>query len=179
MPKFLEILKSNWVKLLIIAVAIYFIVMYVNKTESIENVEGEVVAETQQQAESASLEPSLAAPGDFAPVQAAAVEVTPEEQQKQIEKVVAGPAQLSSEDLLPQYDDANEFAKENPVSKLLKEQNFLVSGYHIGINTVLQSNKIPYLDIRSLPPIPKEQVGPWNQSSYESQKMRRGFEIGV
>lgn len=49
---------------------------------------------------------------------------------------VAGKDQLKAEDLLPKYDDANAFAKENPVSNLLKEQNFLISGYHVGINTV-------------------------------------------
>lgn len=88
--------------------------------------------------------------------------------------------QLTAEDLLPKYDDANEFAKQNPVSKLLKEQNFLVSGHHVGLNTVLQSNKIPYHDIRSAPPIPKQEVGPWNQSSYEqgAGESRRFFEIG-
>jgi hypothetical protein len=100
-------------------------------------------------------------------------------QKQQIDNVVAGPAKLTAEDLLPKYDDANAFAKENPVSKLLKEQNFLVSGYHAGINTVSQSNKIPYLDLRVLPPIPKENVGPWNQSSYEQSpaSLRRGLEI--
>jgi len=75
---------------------------------------------------------------------------------------------LKTEDLLPQYDDANDFAKQNPVSKLLKEQNFLISGYHMGVNTVMQSNKIPYHDIRSVPPIPKESVGPFMNSSYET-----------
>jgi hypothetical protein len=45
----------------------------------------------------------------------------------------------------------------------------------------MQSNKIPYHDIRSLPPIPKQDVGPWSQSSYEKSPaaQRRGFEIGV
>jgi len=101
------------------------------------------------------------------------------EQQKQIDKVVAGGQKLTADDLLPKYDEANAFAKENPVSKLLKEKNFLISGFHAGINTVMQSNKIPYLDLRVLPPIPKEDVGPWNQSSYEQSpsSLRRGLEI--
>jgi hypothetical protein len=43
----------------------------------------------------------------------------------------------------------------------------------------MQSNKIPYHDIRSLPPIPKESIGPWNQSSFEQSpaQLRRGVEI--
>lgn len=92
---------------------------------------------------------------------------------------VVGDDKIKADDLLPKYDEANAFAKENPVSKLLKEQNFLISGYHVGINTVMQSNKIPYLDIRSLPPIPKENVGPWNQSSFEQNpaSLRKGFEL--
>ena len=107
--------------------------------------------------------------------------ITASDQQKYIDSIVAGPTKLTTADLLPKYDDANSFAKENPVSKLLKEQNFLISGYHVGINTVMQSNKIPYLDIRSLPPIPKEDVGPWNKSSFEQSPaaLRKSFEIGV
>lgn len=90
--------------------------------------------------------------------------------------------QLEAEDLLPKYSEADEFAKENPVSKLLKEQNFLIAGYHTGVNTVMQSNKIPYHDLRSAPPIAKQEIGPWMQSSYEQPAggpgSRRFFEVG-
>jgi len=98
-----------------------------------------------------------------------------------IQKIVSGSNQLSAEDLLPKYDAASDFAKENPVDKLLKEQNFLVSGYHMGINTVMQSNKIAYHDIRSAPQIPKQNIGPWAQSSYEEGAgfNRRKFELGA
>jgi hypothetical protein len=99
-----------------------------------------------------------------------------------VDKIVNGAPQLTAEDLLPKYDEASDFAKENPVSNILKEQNFLVSGYHMGINTTMQSNKIHYHDLRSAPPIPKQNVGPWNQSSYESfagSNARKYFEIGA
>ena len=98
-----------------------------------------------------------------------------------VDKILKGSNQLTAEDLLPKYDSANDFAKENPVDKLLKEQNFLVSGYHMGINTVMQSNKIPYHDLRSAPQVPKQQVGPWSQSSYEEGAgfNRRYFELGA
>jgi hypothetical protein len=104
---------------------------------------------------------------------------TPQQDQATFERVVGGVPALAAEDLLPKYDEADKFAKENPISKLLKEQNFLISGYHVGINTVLQSNKIPYHDLRSAPPIPKETVGPWSQSSYETPMgaNRRQLEI--
>ena len=100
--------------------------------------------------------------------------------QDMTDKIVSGAIQLKAEDLLPKYDEASDFAKENPVSDLLKEQNFLISGYHMGINTVMQSNKIPYHDLRSAPPIPKQVVGPWQQSSYETfggASARRQFEL--
>ena len=103
------------------------------------------------------------------------------QQQNQIDSIVAGQTQLTTADLLPNYDEANDFAKENPVSKLLQEQNFLQAGYHMGINTVVQSNKIPYLDLRSAPPIPKQDVGPFLNSSYEEPagSKRRHFDIGI
>jgi len=101
-------------------------------------------------------------------------------QDQQVASMVAGPTQLTTSDLLPKYDDASDFAKQNPVSKILQEQNFLQAGYHVGINTTIQSNKIPYLDIRSAPPIPKQEAGPWMQSSYEEPMgaKRRYLEIG-
>lgn len=108
--------------------------------------------------------------------------LTSTDQQNAVDKIVAGKTQLTTSDLLPKYDDADEFVKQNPTSKVLQEQNFLQAGYHMGINTVVQSNKIPYLDLRSLPPIPKSSIGPWNQSSYDEtsgSNSRRGFEIGV
>ena len=93
--------------------------------------------------------------------------------------IVEDKPQLQADELLPQYDEANEFAKQNPISNLLKEQNFLISGYHMGINTVMQSNKIPYHDLRSAPPIPKENISPFLQSSYEAPAGagRKQFEL--
>ncbi len=90
---------------------------------------------------------------------------------------------LSTDELLPKLSqEANDFARENPVAKMLQEQNFLVSGYHVGVNTVLQSNKIPYHDLRSSPAIGKNMVSPWLNSSIEApagSSTRRLFEIGT
>lgn len=124
----------------------------------------------------ASLAPASLAQGTQEETVAAAVSTAAE-----LDTLVAGKQQLTAEDLLPKYDEANEFAKQNPVSDLLKEQNFLISGYHVGVNTVMQSNKIPYHDLRSAPPIPKETVGPWSQSSYETPAggARRQFDLGA
>jgi hypothetical protein len=203
MADILKMIRSNdIVKIGLLLLAIYLLITFVNKKnekmdntdvyvmpeemdnteeeqmymmpEGMDNIEEEKVYMMPEQLENVSdkiAQPMVGVSGS---------PVMVNEQQKQIDKVVAGGDKLTADELLPKYDDANAFAKENPVSKLLKEQNFLISGYHVGINTVMQSNKIPYQDIRSLPPIPKESVGPWNQSSYEQSpaQMRRFFEIG-
>jgi hypothetical protein len=130
--------------------------------------EAPVVAEPAKMSEPANANDQAQASVDYKPTDMAA-------------KIVSGSNQLTADDLLPKYDEASDFAKENPVSSLLKEQNFLVSGYHMGINTVLQSNKIPYHDLRSAPVIPKQTVGPWAQSSYDEAagQNRRHFELGA
>lgn len=186
MAKILDFLQSNgMVKVLLAVIVIVLVYMYMKGTlfETLENITGvetTTAAPVVPEVEVKQEVPNTVVLGDgLVPQEQQPVVV--DEQQKQIDKIVAGPTQLAAEDLLPKYDDANEFAKENPVSKLLKEQNFLISGYHVGVNTVMQSNKMAYHDIRSLPPIPKENVGPWNQSSYEQSpaQLRRQFEIGV
>lgn len=182
MAKILDFLQSSGtvnVLLAVLVIVLVYLYMKGSLFESLENISEEIQMAPVQQDQQIEQQPSLALGNGLEPQPEQPVVV--DEQQKQIDRVVAGTTQLGAEDLLPKYDDANEFAKENPVSKLLKEQNFLISGYHVGINTVMQSNKIPYHDIRSLPPVPKESVGPWNQSSYEQSpaQLRRQFEIGV
>lgn len=140
--------KQDWIKIALVIFVGYLFITYINK-ETMDNTEmGDIYEgmtyeqpQMMEQVENTSPEVPL--------------------------KTIENPQQLTAEDLLPKYDDANEFAKENPVSKLLKEQNFLVSGHHIGINTVMQSNKIPYHDLRAAPPIPKETISPFLNSSYE------------
>ncbi len=184
MANILELIQSNdmiKVALILLGVYIFFNYMKVGnkRAERMQNYYGIMPEQLENvQGEDQGEEKPLAKPElpeveqDF---------IVKNAEQEQIDKIVAGADQVKADDLLPKYDAENEFAKENPVSKLLKEQNFLISGYHVGINTVMQSNKIPYHDIRSLPPIPKENAGPWNQSSYEQSpaQMRRFFEIGV
>lgn len=187
MAKILDFLQSNgMVKVLIAVIVIVLLYVYMKNTffESLENIVG---LDTQQYTEAKPVvaqvenKTSLALGDGFPKEPEQPQQVIVDQQQQQIDRIVAGTDKLQADDLLPKYDEANEFAKENPVSKLLKEQNFLISGYHVGVNTVMQSNKIPYHDIRSLPPIPKESVGPWNQSSFEQSpaQLRRQFEIGV
>jgi hypothetical protein len=165
MAGILEMIKSNdMLKVLLILVGVYLLVTYVNPSKK-EGLEDTLFEKPASEEVVIAEKPAMAQPTvEFAEPE----QVAPVKEETHLAKIVSGEKALNADDLLPKYDDANEFAKENPVSKLLKEQNFLVSGYHVGINTVMQSNKIPYHDIRSAPPIPKESVGPWNQSSYET-----------
>lgn len=155
--------QNDMLKVVLVLLVVYFFMKYYNK-ENLDNV---------------SVSMPLAQGNIPMLTHGNALKETP--QQIQMDKIVAGPTQLTTNDLLPAYDDANDFAKQNPVSKLLQEQNFLQSGYHAGINTVVQSNKIASLDIRSTPPIVKQSVGPFMNSSYETPVGfgRRQFEIGI
>lgn len=145
--------QTDFFRFLFLAVAIYFIYNMFFR-ESFEDV----------------LQEEAAAQPQMAPATEPQMPPAPASQEK---------TQITADELLPKYDEANEFAKQNPVSDLLKEQNFLISGYHMGINTVMQSNKIPFHDLRSAPPIPKQNVGPFLQSSYETPAgtNRRSLEI--
>jgi len=180
MANILELIQSNdMIKVALILLGVYIFFNYTKwgtkRTEKMQNYYGIMP----EQLENVQGEEKPFAKPELQTIEQE--QIGKKTEQEQIDKIVAGEDQVKAGDLLPKYDAENEFAKENPVSKLLKEQNFLISGYHVGINTVMQSNKIPYHDIRSLPPIPKENAGPWNQSSYEQSpaQMRRFFEIGV
>ena len=81
-------------------------------------------------------------------------------------------------ELLPK--DANsQWAQLNPSGKgELANINLLKAGYHIGIDTVGQSLRNANLQIRSEPPNPKLNVGPWNNTTIESNFMQVPLEIG-
>jgi hypothetical protein len=82
-------------------------------------------------------------------------------------------------DLLPK-DNNNQWAQLNPSGKgdLQNQPNLLKAGYHIGIDTIGQTLRNPNLQIRSEPPNPQLDIGPWNQSTITSDFMRVPFEIG-
>lgn len=172
MQELIDFVKNNTLVQILIAVAIIYFYMQYNK-ETLDNTEADPV--------SAPITNALPQALQVSEQMAPATMPVASQQQAQVDSIVAGASQLTTADLLPVYDDANDFAKQNPVSKLLSSQNYLQAGYHTGINTVIQSNKIPYLDLRSCPPIPKQEVGPWQQSSYEQSagSQRRFMEIGM
>lgn len=85
---------------------------------------------------------------------------------------------LTPEELLP-LDAANsDWAQVNPSGQgCVKNQNFLTSGYHMGVNSVGSTLRNPNLQLRSEPPNPREKVGPWMQSTIEPDLNRRPLEI--
>ena len=84
---------------------------------------------------------------------------------------------LSSSDLLP--NDANSlWAQVSPSGQgSLADQNFLSSGFHIGINTVGQSLRNANRQLRSEPLNPQVKVSPWQQSTIDPDINRRPLEI--
>ena len=81
-------------------------------------------------------------------------------------------------DLLPK-DNNSQWAQLNPAGKGdLANINLLKAGYHIGIDTVGQTLRNANLQIRSEPPNPQVNVGPWNLSTIEPDFMRPPLELG-
>lgn len=165
MMNFMQFFKLHQNKILIllavIVVIIYWYAPMPNNKEGVDNTPVASSADVVQTLPNASVDNNTLA-GTYTPQQV----------------TVAKSTDVSAKDLLPVYDSANAFSGQNAVSNLLKEQNFLISGFHTGLNTISSSKRIGYLDIRSLPPIPKQQVSPWNNSSYDSPMInRRMFEI--
>jgi hypothetical protein len=89
------------------------------------------------------------------------------------------PSISNPSELLPK--DANsQWAQLNPSGKgELANVNLLRAGYHIGIDTIGQSLRNANLQIRSEPPNPQLNVGPWNLSSITPDFQRVPLEIGV
>jgi hypothetical protein len=82
-------------------------------------------------------------------------------------------------DLLPQ-DMNSEWAALNPVDQSNPQMpDMLQAGHHIGLDTVGQSMKNANMQLRSDPVIPKRDVGPWNNSTYEPDVLRQPLEVGT
>ena len=84
--------------------------------------------------------------------------------------------QLNPMELLP-LDTNGQWAQVNPTgSGDLQGKNFLSAGALVGINTVGQSLRNPNYQLRSEPPNPQVQVGPWQQSTITPDLQRRPLE---
>jgi hypothetical protein len=83
------------------------------------------------------------------------------------------------EDLLPK-DSNSQWTALNPVLHgNVAVPDLLQSGYHIGIDTVGQTNKNPNYQLRSDPVIEKRILSPWNQSTIEADISRIPLEFGI
>ena len=86
---------------------------------------------------------------------------------------VANPA-----DLLPR-DTNNQWGSLNPSgSGDLQGQNLLSATFLTGIDTIGNTMKNANLQLRSEPPNPQLNVGPWNQSTFAPDLMRTPLELG-
>jgi len=81
-------------------------------------------------------------------------------------------------DLLPK-DTNSQWAQLNPAGKGDGANiNLLKAGYHIGIDTIGQTLRNANQQIRSEPPNPQINVGPWNLSTITPDFMRPPLELG-
>ena len=82
-------------------------------------------------------------------------------------------------DLLPR-DTNNQWGSLNPAgSGDLSGQNLLSATFLTGIDTIGNTMKNANLQIRSEPPNPQLNVGPWNQSTFAPDLMRTPLELGA
>ena len=72
----------------------------------------------------------------------------------------------------------NKFSALQPTTNDLQGVNLLQAGYHIGVDTVGQSLRNANLQVRSEPPNPQTNVGPWMNSTIEPDLQRKPLEIG-
>jgi len=80
--------------------------------------------------------------------------------------------------LLPN-DSNSQWATLNPQGGgMLKNINLLQAGSLVGINTIGSTMRNANLQVRSEPPNPQMNVGPWNHSTIEPDFVQRPLEIG-
>lgn len=86
---------------------------------------------------------------------------------------------IQPSELLP--SDANsQWSALNPVNQgNIAMPDLLQAGYHIGLDTIGQTLRNPNYQLRSDPVIPKQEIGPWNQSTIEPDLGRVPLEVGV
>ena len=86
---------------------------------------------------------------------------------------------IQPSELLP--SDANsQWSALNPVNQgNIAMPDLLQAGYHIGLDTIGQTLRNPNYQLRSDPIIPKQEIGPWNQSTIEPDLGRVPLEVGV
>jgi hypothetical protein len=83
-------------------------------------------------------------------------------------------------DLLP-TDENSQWSALNPNAAKPGDTampDLLKAGHHIGLDTIGQTLRNANLQLRSDPIVPKAEVGPWNQSTIETDFARVPLELG-
>jgi hypothetical protein len=83
-------------------------------------------------------------------------------------------------DLLPK-DENSQWSALNPTNMSqgnIMMPDLLQAGYHIGLDTIGQTLRNPNYQLRSDPVIPKQDIGPWHQSTIEPDIGRIPLEVG-
>jgi hypothetical protein len=154
--------------ILIAIVGLYVLSMLFNYFSSKGMIGGEMMSEMNNPAYKKAVNDAGSA-GPSAPQPAAEMQLSQQQ---------SGSANMSPSDLLPR-DGNSEWAQLNPAGQGdLANINLLKAGYHIGIDTVGQTLRNANLQIRSEPPNPQVNVGPWNLSTIEPDFMRPPLELG-
>lgn len=85
---------------------------------------------------------------------------------------------MKPDDLLPEDDEANAWARSNPTGKgSLEFKNFLEAGYHLGVDTQANTLRNANLQVRSEPPNPIKAVSIWQNSTIGPDPFRKPMEI--
>ena len=164
--------KDNWILVLIAVIGFLYLFNYFNLKGSYGGermqTNEQFAYQKQENLSGSSPQPALEGANEqFADVNSG--DIIPQQQ---------GGSQQNPADLLP--SDANsQWAQLNPAGQGdLANINLLKAGYHIGIDTVGQTLRNANLQIRSEPPNPRVNTGPWLQSSIEPDLMRPSLELG-
>ena len=103
---------------------------------------------------------------------------TPEMNQMAANSMYAAKPVSNPSDLLP-TDKNSQWASLNPVDASNPQMpDLLKAGHHIGLDTIGNTLRNANLQLRSDPIIPKQDIGPWNQSTIEADLMRVPLEVG-
>lgn len=85
---------------------------------------------------------------------------------------------LTADDLLPKDAANNKFSQINPAGQgSLTDVNLLSSGYQMGVSTIAGTLRNANLQLRSEPPNPQVNVGPFNNTTISPDVWRKNLEI--
>ena len=172
----MSFLKSNLTLLIIFLIGIVALTLY-SQTKSVDGMRGRNADEGDEEEEADTEEVEASKPlgtnEDYAKVSGITTTTAG------LSSNCVSASTVAPSDLLPS-DENNEWAKLNPTGQgELADVNLLQAGYHSGINTVAgQAMRNANQQLRSDPPVNKENVGPWNNSTIEADSSRLAFEIG-